>query len=163
METRFSERSLLTKPTQRHTPEDDILHSHRCKILKSYTFFLHSFSGSPANAVAVDHLVTQFSVTHKKTKFRGLSPRANYTDRAIPLVGEVMPISADRGVSRGQCNGSPKPFSRLSIPKPLLFILSSSSIVLTRLSGSRSRPNTSQEIWYGRESNRDLWIGSQEL
>ena len=40
-----------------------------------------------------------------KTKLRGLSPHANYTDRAAKLV----PTFADRGVSRGQRNGSPQP------------------------------------------------------
>jgi hypothetical protein len=31
--------------------------------------------------------------------------------------------------------------------EPLIFLTSGSSIVLTRLSGLRSRPTTSQEIW----------------
>jgi hypothetical protein len=53
--------------------------------------------------------------------------------------------------------------SRLSRPDPLLFPSSSSSIVLTRLSGSRSRPSTSHNIWWRRKSNPDLWICSQEL
>jgi hypothetical protein len=33
-----------------------------------------------------------------KTKLRGLSPQANYTDRAAAAVGEVVPTFADRGV-----------------------------------------------------------------
>jgi hypothetical protein len=37
-----------------------------------------------------------------KTKLRGFSPQANYTDRATAAVG-------DRGVLRGQRNGSPRP------------------------------------------------------
>jgi hypothetical protein len=32
----------------------------------------------------------------KKTKLRGLSPQANYTDRATAAVGEVVPTFADR-------------------------------------------------------------------
>jgi hypothetical protein len=44
-----------------------------------------------------------------KTKLRGLSPQANYTDRATAAVGEVVPAFADRGVLRGQHNGSPRP------------------------------------------------------
>jgi hypothetical protein len=34
--TRSSETSVNTRTTQRHIPEDDILHSHRCESLKSY-------------------------------------------------------------------------------------------------------------------------------
>jgi hypothetical protein len=37
--------------------------------------------------------------------------------------------------------------SRFSRPEPLLFLPSSSSVVLTRLSGPRSRPTTSKKIW----------------
>jgi hypothetical protein len=37
-------------------------------------------------------------------------------------------------VSRGQPNGSPRPYSRLSRPEPLLFLPGSSSVVVTRLS-----------------------------
>jgi hypothetical protein len=33
-------RWLQTKPTQRHIPEDDILHSHSCESLKSYKITL---------------------------------------------------------------------------------------------------------------------------
>jgi hypothetical protein len=33
---RSAETSVNTRPTQRHIPEDDILHSHRCESLRSY-------------------------------------------------------------------------------------------------------------------------------
>jgi hypothetical protein len=33
----------------------------------------------------------------KKKELRGLSPQANYTDRATSAVGEVVPTSAGRG------------------------------------------------------------------
>jgi hypothetical protein len=36
------------------------------------------------------------------------SPQANYTDRATAAVGEGVPTFADRGVLRGQRNGSPR-------------------------------------------------------
>jgi hypothetical protein len=39
------------------------------------------------------------------------------------------------------------PYSRISRPEPLLFLPSSSSVVLTRLSGPRSTSTTSQKIW----------------
>jgi hypothetical protein len=44
-----------------------------------------------------------------KTKLRGLSLQANYTDRATAAVGEVVPTFAGRGVLHGQRNGSPRP------------------------------------------------------
>jgi hypothetical protein len=50
-------------------------------------------------------------------------------------------------MSRGQRGGSLRLYSRFSRPEPLLFLPSSSSIVLTRLSGPRSGPTTSQKIW----------------
>jgi hypothetical protein len=58
---------------------------------------------------------------------------------------KLMPTFSDRGchVVRGQRDGSLRPYSRLSRPEPLLFLPSSSSVVLTRLSGPRSRPTTS--------------------
>jgi hypothetical protein len=40
-------------------------------------------------------------------------------------------------VPRGQHDGSLRPYSRFSKPEPLLFLQSSSSVVLTRLSGPR--------------------------
>jgi hypothetical protein len=61
-----------------------------------------------------------------------------------PLVGEVSAIFCGYRVSRGQCDGT---YSRFSRPEPLLFLSSSSSIVLMRLSGPNSRPTTSQKIW----------------
>jgi hypothetical protein len=45
----------------------------------------------------------------KQNKLRGLSPQANYPDRATAAVAEVVPTFADRGVLRGQRNGSPRP------------------------------------------------------
>jgi hypothetical protein len=76
----------------------------------------------------------------KQKVVRGLSLRANYTDRA-----KLMPTFADREVPRGQRHGSLQPCSRLSRLEPLLFLPSSSSIVLTRLSGPRSRPINSKK------------------
>jgi hypothetical protein len=50
-------------------------------------------------------------------------------------------------VPRDQRDGSLMPYSQISRPEPLLFLPSSSSVVLTRLSGLRSRSTTSHKIW----------------
>jgi hypothetical protein len=62
------------------------------------------------------------------------------TERS-PHVGEVSSNFS------AQSNESPRPYSRFSRPEPLLFLPSSSSLVLTRLSGPCSRPTTSKKIW----------------
>jgi hypothetical protein len=64
-----------------------------------------------------------------KTELRGLSPLANYTDRP-PLVGEVSANFCGLTVPRGQRDGSLRTYSRVSRLKLLLFLPSSSSVVL---------------------------------
>jgi hypothetical protein len=53
----------------------------------------------------------RFFLCHRiqRLLLRCLSPQANYTDRVTAAVGEVVPTFADRGVLRGQRNGSPRP------------------------------------------------------
>jgi hypothetical protein len=46
---RSSETSVHTRSTQRHIPEDGILHSHRCENLKSFKFRKDWFSRSKVN------------------------------------------------------------------------------------------------------------------
>jgi hypothetical protein len=67
-----------------------------------------------------------------------------------PLVGEVNSNLCRQRVPRGQRDRSLQPYS-VSRPEPLLFLPSSSSIVLTRLSGPHSRPTTCQKIWQSRD------------
>ena len=81
-----------------------------------------------------------------------------------PPVGEVSAnFCGQRGVT----------WSAQRIPRPLIsvfwteaatFYSSSSSIDLTRLSGPRSRPTTTQKIWQRRESNpRPLYLQPETL
>jgi hypothetical protein len=70
-----------------------------------------------------------------------------------PLVGEVVPTFADRGCRVISATDFHRSWSRFSWPEPLLFLPSSSSVVLTRLSGPCSRPAPSQKILKRRESN----------
>jgi hypothetical protein len=67
------------------------------------------------------------------------------SDRSLPA--KLVPTLADRGcrvVSATDPHGRNLGFFD---PEPLLFHSSSSSIILTRLSGPRSRPTSSQKIW----------------
>ena len=65
-----------------------------------------------------------------------------------PPVGEVSAnFFADRGVSRGQRNGSPRPLISVFWTGAAIFYSCSSSVDLTRLIGPSSRPSTTQKIW----------------
>jgi hypothetical protein len=75
------------------------------------------------------------------------SARELYRQSDRRFSAKLVPTFADRGASHGKRNGSPWPYSQISRPGPLLFLPSSSSIVLKRLCGRRSRPTTSQKIW----------------
>jgi hypothetical protein len=86
-------------------------------------------------------LVVVFFSQKLKTKLRDLSPQANYTELP-PLGGELSANFCGYKSSRGFRNGSPQTYSRVPRPEPLLFLPSSSSVVLTSLSGPRSRPTT---------------------
>jgi hypothetical protein len=70
---------------------------------------------------------------------------------------KIVKTFADRAMSRGQRNGSLQPYSCLSRTEPLLSLPSSSSIVLTRLSGPRSKPTT---FFSGSAGNRTRASGS---
>jgi hypothetical protein len=106
---------------------------------------------------------TWLSTVKKKKKLPGLSPRTNYADRVTAIVGEASANFCGMMVPRGQRDGSLRPYYWSSRQGTLFILPSSSSIVITRLSGPRSRPTISQKIWVRRESNSDLCICSQEL
>jgi hypothetical protein len=72
-----------------------------------------------------------------------------------PIVGEVSADFCGQMAPRGQRDESLRPYSRLSRPEPLLFLPSSSSVVLTRLSGPHCRP-TNFFPFSARESNPRL-------
>jgi hypothetical protein len=68
------------------------------------------------------------------------SARKLYRPSSLSLSAKLVLTFPDRGVPRDQRDGSLRPYSRLSRPQPLRFLPSSSSIVVTRLTGPRSRP-----------------------
>jgi hypothetical protein len=72
------------------------------------------------------------------------------------LSAKRLPTFANIGVPRGQRDGSLRPYSRFS-RQAATFLSSSSSVVLTRLSGPRSRPTT---FFSGSAGNRPRASGS---
>jgi hypothetical protein len=82
---------------------------------------------------------------------------------SVRLSAKLVPTFCGYRVPRGQRDGSLRLYSRLSRPEPLLFLPSSFSVALTRLSGPRSRPTTflffSFLVMPGNRT-RDLWIYS---
>jgi hypothetical protein len=55
----------------------------------------------------VEHIFDKFP-TNKQTNTVAFSPQTNYTDWATTICWwNLVPTFADRGVSRGQCGGSP--------------------------------------------------------
>jgi hypothetical protein len=93
---------------------------------------------------------------HKK-KLHGLSPRANYTDRAtVACRRSNCQLLRIEGATWSAWRIPPAVFSRFSRQEPLCFLSSSSSVVLTRLSGTRSRPTT----FLGSSGNRTRASGS---
>jgi hypothetical protein len=136
-------------------------------ILSHHPFSFRIFpseSGSQTPSVRVLPLISEnkFHTHAKRISVTWVHERTIPTERP-PLVGEVSANVWCWRVSGGQRDWSPLPYSRISRPDPLLFLSSSSSVVVTRLSGPRSRRTTSQKIWQRRESNTDLWICSQEF
>jgi len=61
-------------------------------------------------------------------------------------LAKLVPTFADRGVSRGQRNGSPRPFNLCFLDRSRhFFIQVAPRLTSRRLSGPRSRPTTTQK------------------
>jgi hypothetical protein len=103
-----------------------VLHGQRDASLRPYSLFSRP----------EPHRL-EFYITRNETKLCGLSP----------LLSEVSANFFGYRVLRGQSDGSLRPYSRISRPETLLFLPNCSSVLLTTLSGPRSRSNISQKIW----------------
>jgi hypothetical protein len=100
----------------------------------------HMFKGCVKRKRAADEIGLMIEL-------RGLSPRANYTDRkAAAFWRSQCQILLTEGVT-WEAQRIPTAVFSVSRPEPLLFLSSASLIVPTRLSGPWSRPTTSQKIW----------------
>jgi hypothetical protein len=78
--------------------------------IRSSCFYLYPFQ-----FISLCHL----PVEKKTTKLRGLSPRANYTDWAPSLIGQVSAKFCGLREPRGQRDRSLQPYSRFSRPELL--------------------------------------------
>jgi hypothetical protein len=93
--------------------------------------------------------------TKQQNEFYGFNSESELY-RLMTAAGRriLVPTFADRGVSRGQRGGSPTAVNLSFLDRNrYCFLSSSSSFMLTRLSGPRSRPTDTQENWQRRESN----------
>jgi hypothetical protein len=86
------------------------------------------------------------AVTYKQTVGTSHMSERTIPTEIPPLAGEDSANFRGWRMPRDQRDGSLRPYSRLSRPEPLPFLSSSSSVVLARLSGLRSRPTTPQKI-----------------
>jgi hypothetical protein len=89
-------------------------------------------------------MVYQNNTNPLQLKLCGLSPQANYTD--LHLSAKLIPTFADRGCHVVSVT-SLQLYFQISRPEQLLFLSSSSSVVLTRLSRPCSTSTTTQKIW----------------
>jgi hypothetical protein len=96
---------------------------------------------------SIEFAVQQSSTKSNKQTSWPESASELYRPSNRRLSAKLLSSFANRGVSHSQRGGSLRPDSRFSRPEPLLFLPSSSSFVLKRTSGPRSRHTTSQEIW----------------
>jgi hypothetical protein len=85
--------------------------------------------------------------TNKK-KLRDFQPASCYR-----LSAKLVPNLHGRNVSVGHRNGSPRQLISVFYTRASTFLSSSSSVILTNLSGPRSRPTSPQKIWKRRGSN----------
>jgi hypothetical protein len=120
-------------------------HDGRCMVDYAITFHPSSID-FPTTLENMRRAAANKHRTFSGYQIRGMSPRVNYTDRATVACRPSWYQICGQRVSRGQRDGSLRAYSRFSRPEPLLFLSSSSSVVLTRQSGPRSRPTT-QKIW----------------
>jgi hypothetical protein len=80
------------------------------------------------------------------------SQQANSTDWVTAIGRRILvPTFADRELSRGQRGWNPTAVNLNSLDRNRYFSFSSSSFIITRLSEHRSRPTSTQKMWYRRE------------
>jgi hypothetical protein len=138
--------------------------------LRTYKMEAHPFHISVnlyqttrSHLLAVYFLLVARMPYSSNKKLRGLSPQANYTTERPPLVREVSANIFGKRVSRGQRNGSPRPYSRFSRQEPLLSIQVSPQLYSRGWVDSVPDPQLLRKSVSAWNRTRDIWICSQEL
>jgi hypothetical protein len=95
---------------------------------------------TPSNSRYFNKWVILIDFAHSSYKVQTLTPYSKpaselYRPSDLRLSTKLVPTFADRRCHVVSVTDSLRPYSRISRPEPLRFLLSSSSIVLTRLSG----------------------------
>jgi hypothetical protein len=104
----------------------------------------------------------QGAMRHEVNQYESNPTYLNYRPSDRRLLTKLVPTFVDRGCRVVSATDPHGPIFGF-LDRSRYFVLpSSSSIVLTRLSGPRSRPTASREIWQWRESNPGpyLWPGT---
>jgi hypothetical protein len=84
----------------------------------------------------------------KQTISEAFNPQAKYADWTTAAGRQIlMPTFVNRRVSRGQRGGSHTAVNLSFLDRSLYFSFKSSSFMLTRLGGPRSRTSATQQIW----------------
>jgi hypothetical protein len=112
--------------------------NHHNEGNSAYWFYIFKLKNNINNIINVLMNMTP------KLNFVALVREGLYRQSGRRLSAKLVSTFCGQRVLRGQRGESLRPYSRFSKPEPLLFLSSSSRIVLTRLSGSRSRPTTTQ-------------------
>jgi hypothetical protein len=107
-------------------------------------------------------LNTEFPQTLSKNSLASVRKRTIPTERP-PLLNEVSANILRIEGDTWPALRIPRSYSRISRQKPLLFLPSCSSVVLTRLSGPCSRPTTCFPLVVPGNRTRDLRICTHEL
>jgi hypothetical protein len=121
----------------------NVINKRRCTAVDSHS--VCPVFESPSRRQLSLRSWCKFIEGSKKNSMALVSERTIPSDRS--LLAKLVPIFPLKGCRVASAADLLRPYSRLSRPEPLLFLPSSSSIVLTGMSGPLSKPATSQKIW----------------
>jgi hypothetical protein len=159
----------ISQPYTRRPPQPVTGMAFFLLLLKNILTYTRNFGKEDHNTSLTQSLNSQVlpwheHITQKKGTPWPESAIEVFRPSGRSLSAKLVPTFAIREVSRSLRAVDPYGCNLEFLDRNRYFFFSSSSsVVLTGLSGRRSRLTTSQNIWQSRESNPDLWICSKEL